>query len=483
MTKKAQMDAVTAYLQSLNRMGAKLGLERITKLLDALDNPQGSFKTVIVGGTSGKGSTAAMVASVLSEAGYKTGRYTSPHLASITERIVVDGKEISEKDFAKMIMKVREKIETTTKTERERAIGCERAGGGMGSERGIGRGAGIVLGGVFDHPTFFEVVTATAFCYFREKKIDIAVLEVGLGGRLDATNTTSDGNTLASVITNISLEHTAILGDTIAKIAYEKAGIIKNNGMLVTASREREALGVFGKICGERNARMIVAGKDIAVKRTDADLGGQCFDVEFAGRRYADLHIPLLGKHQLENAACAIGAVGAVRLRGMKVDDRAVARGLEKTKWPGRMEIVQRKPLVMLDGAKDSAAMAMLAEAVKEDIAYRKLILVIGISSDKDITGMVGAIAPLADKAIITTHKVAGRGAYTRTIAREMDRHGVAHESVPDARDAVREALSLAGEKDLVLVTGSLFTVAEARELWHMKASRWGRELSETPKK
>ncbi|NYZ73727.1 bifunctional folylpolyglutamate synthase/dihydrofolate synthase [Candidatus Micrarchaeota archaeon] len=444
-------DDITSYLQSLNRMGAKLGLERVTKLLDALDRPQDSFRTIIVGGTSGKGSTAAMISSVLTEAGYKTGRYTSPHLTSITERIVVDGKEISESDFARMITKVREAVDRMAETQ-------------------------------FDHPTFFEVVTAAAFCYFREKRIDFAVLEVGLGGRLDATNTTSDANTPVSVITNISLEHTTILGDTIAKIAYEKAGIIKQDGILVTAAQD-EALGVFEKACNERNARMFVAGKDIVVTRVDADSDGQVFDAELAGKKYAHLHIPLLGRHQLENAACAIGAVEALGLRGVEVDDGAMTRGLKKTKWPGRMEIVQKKPRVMLDGAKDAEAMRRLWKAIEEDMKYRRLVLVIGISSDKDIDGMVGAIAPLADKAVITAHNVAGRAADMQMIADSMKKHGVEHVMVPDVKDAVKKAISLADEDDLVLVTGSLFTVAEARELWHKTKTRWGRELSETPKK
>ncbi len=478
-------DDITPYLQSLNRMGAKLGLERITGLLDALGRPQDSFKSVIVGGTSGKGSTAAMISSVLTEAGYRTGRYISPHLASITERICIDGKGISENDFAKMITKVREKIEGMMETEKD-----------------------------FEQPTFFEVVTAAAFCHFKEKKIDFAVLEVGLGGRLDATNTTSDANTPVSVITNISLEHTTILGDTIGKIAYEKAGIIRKNGLLVTAAKG-EALDVFEKICGERNVRMSVVGKGIMVTRrergarekadagveggvdaganvdtnvgvgADADVNayGQDFDLVSAGKKYAGLHIQLLGRHQLENAACAIGAIEALRSRGVSVDDRAMARGLDKTAWPGRMEIVRKKPLVMLDGAKDAEAMARLRKAIEEDVKYDRMILVIGISSDKDVPGMVDAIAPLAHKAIITAHKVAGRAADTRTIANGMARLGVEHMMVADVKDAVRKAVSLAGKDDLVLVTGSLFTVAEARELWHKTKARWGRELSETPKR
>ncbi|MDD5172331.1 MAG: bifunctional folylpolyglutamate synthase/dihydrofolate synthase [Candidatus ainarchaeum sp.] len=462
MAKKAQIDDVAAYLQSLNQMGAKLGLERIAKLLDALGRPQDSFRTIIVGGTSGKGSTVAMISSVLTEAGYRTGRYTSPHLASITERICIDGKKISEKDFARMITVVREAVDRMAKTERERTSGG--------------------VGGVFDHPTFFEVMTAAAFCYFKEKKIDFAVLEVGLGGRLDATNTTNDANTLVSVITNISLEHTAILGDTVEKIAYEKAGIIRDGGLVVTAARN-EALGVFERTCSERNARLLVIGKGITFNRVDAGTDGQIFDADFAGKRYEHLHVPLLGRHQLENAACVIGAIEALRLRGVRIDDQAIMNGLKKTRWPGRMEVVQKKPLVILDGAKDAGAMGRLRETIEEDVEYQKMILVIGMSSDKNIAGMVDAIAPLADKAIITAHKVAGRAADMQIIAGRMEKHSMEHMMVPDVKDAVKKALSLAGKDDLVLVTGSLFTVAEARELWHKSKARWGRELSETPKR
>jgi dihydrofolate synthase/folylpolyglutamate synthase len=436
---------ITDYLYSLRNRGAKLGLERVEALVQALGNPQESYRSILVGGTSGKGSTVAIISSILKEAGFKVGAFTSPHLSSLTERITINGEDIPQKELIKIINKIKDAIDQIKDKEG------------------------------FEHPTFFEVMAAAAFVYFREQKVDFAVLEVGLGGRLDATRLASPE---VSVITNISLEHTRILGDTVAKIAKEKAGIIRRNGILVTAARE-DAFHTLEDACRERDARIMRIGDDVRPEREYSGIDGQAFKVTLPGRAYEGLEMPLLGRHQLENAACALGAIHAL---GADVPEKAVRDGLRSVVWPGRMEVMQKNPLVLLDCAKDTEAMQRLRQAI-EDMAYDRLFLVLSISSDKDLRGMVDAIAPIADRVFIAAHKVMGRAAGPEKIAKEVNRHQKDHETITDVREATQKAISLAKEKDMVLVTGSLFTAAEAREIWHPARKAFGRELNEVPKR
>ena len=424
--------------------GGKLGLEREMGLLLRLGEPQRGMRVILVGGTSGKGSTAAMIASVLQEAGYRVGRFTKPHLSRFTERICVDGAEISEKDVAKLTDRV--------------------------------KNAAASLKG--EKPTYFEIVVAIALCYFAEGKVDFAVLEVGLGGRLDATNVCEAP---VSVITNISLEHAGILGNTVEKIAFEKAGIIKENGVLVTAA-DHGACHVFRRVYRERNARMIMVGREIVVEKIDSDLNGQTFSASFLGRHIGNFSIPLLGDCQLENAACAIGAIYALRKQGIAVSSAQMHDGLKKTKWPGRMEIVRKKPLVILDCAKDANAMGRLCKEVTR-LKKRRLILVLGISSDKEWEKMLEKIVPAADINIASQHKVNKRAVDAEEIAAVAKKLGAKKILVVrDIRKAVKKAVSLAKADDLVLVTGSVFTVGEARDIW-FPVKRSERSLNETPKK
>lgn len=434
-------DNISAYLYSLRGRGAKLGLERVQRLAEALGSPQKEFKSVVVGGTSGKGSTAAMLSSILKQAGFRVGTFTSPHLSSLTERIAVNGEAIGEKKLEEIIGKIKAAIE---KMEGE-------------------------------HPTFFEVITAAAFCYFREKKVDFAVLEVGLGGRLDATNITAP---VVSVITNVSLEHTRVLGDTIEKIAKEKAGIIQSNGILVTAA-EGTALEVFENTCKERGSAIIRVGKDISFKGLESGIKGQRCTITIPEKSY-EVSMPLLGRHQLLNAACALGALYALERQGTAIPENAVKEGLSKVVWPGRMEIVQEKPLVVLDCAKDAEAMKSIRETIS-GIKHQKLIVVLSISSDKDIKSMVDEIVPASDVVVIAEHRVMERAADAAVIENEVKKHSKEHLIIKDVKAAAKKALSLADENDMVLITGSLFTVAEARELWHKeKKKKWGKEFNES---
>ena len=438
---------VTDYLNSIR--GIKLGLESVKSLLESMGNPQKKYKSILVGGTSGKGSTVAMIASILKEAGYNVGVFTKPHLSSFTERIVVNGERIPEEDVIRFVEYTKLVIKNMKKNPD------------------------------FSHPTFFEVVVAIALKYFEEKKVDIAVLEVGMGGRLDATNVVDP---LVSVITNISLEHTKMLGDTILKIAREKAGIIKENGIMVTATEYDNVFSLFKKTCGKKKSRIFHVGNDIEFEKVNSSIKGQSFNIKVFDKKYENLYIPLLGDHQLLNAAVTVGAIEALNLRGIHVNRESIKYGLRRVKWPGRLEIVQKNPLVVLDCAKDPNAMKKLKEAVLKNFKYDKLILVISISSDKDINSMMKEIIPISDFILVTRHKVMNRGTDTKLLAEFVKKYSKNHMIIDDVKDAVRKALSIAKEKDMVLVTGSLFTVGEAREIWYKEVdSKWGREFNEAP--
>jgi len=465
-------ERMVSYLYSLNRKGPKLGLERVADLLTRLDEPQNSFTPVLVGGTNGKGSTTAILSTILRQSGYRVGTYTSPHLTNITERIAFNGKPIPEDALFRIV-------------ERIRSVSEEMEKEGLSP------------------PTFFETMTAAAFIYFKEKECDFAVLEVGMGGRLDATNVT---NPPVSIITNISLEHTKILGDTKVKIAGEKAGIIKRNGLLITATRDEDVFDVFERTCRECGSRIARIGRDIKYeKKTNTnekiadDFYSQCFDMtsESENREkisFSDLRLRLLGDHQLDNASCAIAAALELeRLGFKKISDSSIRQGLENVVWPGRFEIVQRDPLVILDSAKDLEAMKalranieMYSQSIRAQNSIgggnRKLVLVVSISSDKNYQGMLDTIIPLADEVIASAHAVRNRSLEPGIIAERCIALSKKYLIIRDVKIATEKALAMAGKDGIVLVTGSVFTVGEAREIWVTNPEgRLGRELNEAP--
>jgi len=438
------VNSIREYLFSLRKSGAKLGLERVVELAKELGNPQNDYRTVLVGGTSGKGSTTAILDCLLQERGLLVGRYTSPHLSDLRERITVNGEKIPENELEEIIGRIKEAISKMQEKED------------------------------FEHPTFFEIMTVAAFCYFQKKKVDIAVMEVGLGGRLDATNIC---RAEASIITNVSLEHTRILGDTVEKIAYEKAGIIKENGVLITSAKDG-AMEVLEKVGRQRSSKLMRIGSEILIKRAERKNNGQEFVIEISGKTYQGF-IPLFGAYQIENLACALGAIQAI---GIGISDEELQQGLEKISWPGRMEVVANKPMVILDCAKDPDAIARLRKTI-EGFEYKRLIVVLGISSDKNLEQMTGEIAKISDQLIITAHKVMDRAADPKLLAQIAEKHSGKWMIVEDVKSAVKKAVEIAEKNDLVLVTGSLFTVAEARELWHEDNANMGREFNEVPRK
>lgn len=436
---------VTDYIFNLRRFGEiKLGLERVSYLLERLGNPERRYRVIHVGGTAGKGSVVAMISSILKEAGYRVGMYTSPHLSSFTERIAVNGERIPEREVVRLFTKLKPVID------------------------------GMQKNGKSSAPTFAEVTTAMALYYFAERSVDFAVIEVMMGGRLDATNVV---NPLVSVITNIGLEHTEYLGDTIERIAWEKAGIVKPGSILVTTAAD-DACRVFGKVCREKNCKMLRLGKDFKIKVASAGLNGQHFTFEGFGERL-ELFTPLIGGHQAENAAAAAAAVLALKERGIEVSALSIIEGLRNVRWPGRLEAVQREPLVMLDCAKDVLASKRLADAVKEIVRPRKLILVISTSSDKKYRQMMADLCPLADFVIATRHSVMGRALDPALIAEEAAALGKPCEIAEDVKLAVAKAVNMAKPDGCVLVTGSVFTVGEARDIWFPEKPVWGREFNE----
>ena len=422
------------WLFAVRRFGSKLGLDYVRHLLAQIGDPHEDFKSIHVTGTNGKGSTTAMIASILGEAGYRVGMFTSPHLSTFTERIQINGAQIPVEEVVRLIEEVRPL--------------CE----GMAEDPDL------------RHPTFFEIITVIAFKHFSEEGVDYSVLEVGMGGRLDATNVVK---AQVSVITNVSLEHTEVLGNTVLEIAEKKAGIAKEGGVLVTATADDDVYRLFQQICEDVGSRIFRVGIDITFQRLGSSYEGQTFDLKGLTDSYDGLSIPLIGDHQLLNAATAVGAVEALRFHGVEVPGEAIARGLRGVIWPGRMEVMQTGPLVVLDGAKDLEAARAVKEALLSEFTYDRLIAVVSISSDKKIAEMIGEIAQAADHFVITSHRVMGRAAKSSRIASEAERHSKTHEVVADVKTAVRRAMELAGETGMVIVVGSVFLVGEAREIWH----------------
>lgn len=410
---------------------SSLKLDRVRRLAGILGDPQNSIPAIHVAGTKGKGSTASYIYSILKAANFQVGLYTSPHLVSFRERIRINNILISEDDLARIIDKIKNAI-----------------GPSMGDEP----------------PSFFEVYTMLAYMYFKEKKVDFAVYEVGLGGRLDATNIIEP---LVSVITPLSYEHTDKLGSTLKEIAAEKCGIIKDDSVCVSAPQEEEARKVIEDTCKKRHSRLFSVGKDINFKSLSSDDKGTVFTVSGMNGKYNRLNSKLIGSHQMINATVAIGAVEALRERGINITADAVRRGVEDARWEGRLEIVSKKPLIVLDGAQNRASAHVLADAVKNIFTYKKLILVLGVSKDKDISGILEEILPICDVLVLTKSRIVNRALEPIKIKESIA--GIKHSVkdiilTPGVEDALSSAISQAGKDDLILVAGSLFVVGEAKE-------------------
>ena len=411
------------------RQKAIFDLGRMESFAHRLGDPQNSAPVIHIAGTKGKGSTAALCDSALHAAGYQTGFYSSPHLHSFRERIRRNTNPISEDEFSRLVDELWPHQEWIGQHEN--------------------------LGPV----TLFEFMTGMAFQCFAENKSDFQIIEVGLGGRLDATNIV---NADVSVITSISLDHTAILGDTIEEIAREKAGIIKTGGTVVVAPQRPEALSAILDVCRSLSATPILVGKDVSWSPGPASIDGQRLTVASRDNRY-DLRVPLLGKYQMENAATAVAALEALRDQGHPISDDAIQRGFDKVVWPCRMEVLSRNPLVIADGAHNEYSMDSLLESLEAYTNYGRLILIAGFSRDKSVTQMVRRLAEM-DPVVFAARSRHPRSTPPGQIASMFNQHGIEATESASLSQALDQALEVADEGDLILATGSLFVAAEIRE-------------------
>jgi dihydrofolate synthase/folylpolyglutamate synthase len=368
-----------------------------------------------------------MIARVLSDSGHKTGLYTSPHLHTLRERISVDGSLISEDEFAATLSEIKSFIESMQQDSNFRQL------------------------------TYFEALTALAFAYFKNKQVDVQVLEVGLGGRLDATNVAKP---VVCIITPISLDHTQILGSSLEEIAREKAGIIKPGCWVVISPQPAEAASIINDICREKEAKVVQVGKDITWHKTGGGFYQQSLTIDGKTSKYR-VNIPLLGDFQLENAATAVAALEILATEGFAISAADIAQGFARVKWPGRFHILQESPIVLVDGAHNVASIKGLMSNIKEYFSYKRIFLVFGTSCDKDIAGIINELVALSPHVIVaqTGHS---RAAPLPTLAAEFSKRGIEPEIRKTIGEAISRALSMADRKDIVCVTGSLFVVAEA---------------------
>ena len=414
--------SAVAYLYRLQKHGIKLGLETMTALMGRLGMPQARYRTLHIAGTNGKGSTAAMAASVLQSAGYRVGLYTSPHLVEFRERIRVNGEMITESQVAQL-------------TEQLQAFCLPDLS-----------------------PTFFEYTTAMALQHFAEARVDVAVLEVGLGGRFDATNVVTP---MACAVTTIALDHQDHLGTTLSSIAFEKAGIIKQGVPVVLGRLDEEARRTIEQVALERQA---------PVSRLDEDfhIEGESpahFSYHGLGLQYDGLTCALEGRHQLDNAACALALLEAAAPQGITVTAESVREGLRAVNWAGRLEIVDHHPTILVDGAHNPAAARVLADYLTDSLRShpsRRVVLVLGMMRDKDHRGFVEPLRGLVDEVVLTQADFPRSATAQELRAALVDLFPSSHVA-PSLSEAMTLARQLAGSEDLVCVTGSLMLVGECQ--------------------
>jgi dihydrofolate synthase/folylpolyglutamate synthase len=412
-----------AYLYGLERFGMVFGLENISRLLQVVGDPHLGLKVIHVGGTNGKGSASAMMASVLQEEGYRVGLYTSPHLSSFTERIQINGAQISWEDVVGLTDLLRTRV---------------------------------VAHNIPERFTFFDFTTAMAMYYFALHKVDVAILEVGLGGRLDSTNVV---HPLVSVITTIDKDHWQVLGEGIGDIAREKAGIVKQGVPLISGVTQTEVIEIIEGVCAEKGAPLRLMGREFWGRR----IALRTMDFYGSVWRWEAIKLGIAGAYQIANATVALGTLEALQEQGYRVGEQAIYNGLARVKWPGRLELVHEAPLIILDGAHNPAAARALKTALQEEFDYRCLYMVMGIMEDKEVSAIMAELAPLADLLIATTppNPRALAASQLAEIAQAYCRRVTVIEAV---KEAVAHAREKAQKNDMIVVTGSLFTVGAVRE-------------------
>lgn len=412
------------FIQSVCWLGTHPGLERTTDLLHRLGDPQKQLRFVHITGTNGKGSVAAMVTASLNAAGYNTGRFTSPHLRFYNERINVKGQDISDEDLCRLAERIKPAVE-----------------------------------GMEEKPSEFEIWTAMAMCYFQEQKCDIVVLEVGLGGRLDSTNVIPAPE--VAVITNLGLEHTEYLGDTIEKIAYEKSGIIKPGASVVLYGQSEEAQAVVRRKCEECGCALCITDAS-QQELLSSDLHGQVFHY----RHRKNLHLRLLGTYQYHNAAVALDVIDTLNNRGFSISEQAVEQGLAHVVWPGRFEVLRHQPLVIVDGAHNPNGVEELAKCLNAYLPGRKVTFLMGVMADKDYTTMLDEILPAA-KQFITVTPESERALPAQELAQAIQNQlHISAQSGGSVKQGIALALQQASPEDVIVIFGSLYQVGEVHEFF-----------------
>ncbi|MBI5740217.1 MAG: bifunctional folylpolyglutamate synthase/dihydrofolate synthase [Nitrospirae bacterium] len=426
-------DATVSYLYGLQKHGIKLGLANINKMLQLLGRPHESFHSVHIAGTNGKGSTSAAIASILKESGFRTGLFTSPHLVSFTERIRINNTRVEEAEVIELASLVRDSL----------------AGSGL-------------------NPTFFEFVTAMAFCYFAKNNVEWAVVETGMGGRLDATNVIQP---LVGVITNISLDHSEFLGSAVSDITFEKAGIIKPGTPVITSSQRPEVIKQLSDIAGGLGSEIHVYGRNFDGSLLLMDDEKITFD--YSGYRdYRDLSFPLTGQYQLHNACTAVRACEVLREKSFSISGASIAAGLSAVKLEGRMEWISKSPPILIDGAHNPEAACKLSESIRTLFPDGKIILVAGVMDDKDIKGVLAPLMEIAESAVLT------KAGYDRAASperlldtarglKESGSHRVPGSimTTPSVAEALELAKKLCRKDNIILVTGSFYTTGEVKKI------------------
>ncbi|WP_251860970.1 folylpolyglutamate synthase/dihydrofolate synthase family protein [Clostridium sp. Marseille-Q2269] len=419
------------YIQSKAKFGSNLGLERTEKLLELLGNPHKTLKCIHIAGTNGKGSTTAMIVEVLKESGYTVGMYTSPYIEEFEERIQINGNNICKDDLSHIITKVSSVVEQVEN---------------MG----------------YENPTEFEIITVAMFYYFCVKKVDFAVIEVGLGGKLDSTNVL---NPILSIITSISYDHMKILGDTLGKIAYEKAGIIKN-APVIMYPQNKEAEKIIEEVCKEKKCNLIKVENNITnLKIDDIEKNREYQSFKLQTREnFYDICLSLLGEHQIKNCATVILALEELIRLGVNIEKSHIIVALKKVKWPARLEIISKNPLTVIDGAHNIGGIESLKNNVDKYFTYNKLILILGILKDKQVEDMIKILTPLAHRVLtVTPHN--DRGESSEELMHIVDKYNKNCEYFKSYKECYDKAKYYSENGDMILISGSLYMVGDMRKL------------------
>ncbi|MBE6064796.1 bifunctional folylpolyglutamate synthase/dihydrofolate synthase [Clostridium cochlearium] len=419
------------YIQNTSKYGNNTGTKRVEKILDILGNPHKDLKCIHIAGTNGKGSITSMITSILIESGYRVGMYTSPYIEDFEERIQINRENISKDDLAYYTTIVSEAIEKV-----------------------------VSMG--WGYPTEFETITCIMFLYYSKKQIDYAVIEVGLGGKSDSTNVIKP---LVSIITSISYDHVSILGNTIEEIASEKAGIIKENVPVILYPQQQGAYKVIEKTCKEKGSKLIQIDENLIyhIPNEDFNKSYQLLQIKTNKDEYK-VQLSLLGSHQRMNCAVAIYTIEELMDRGIKITKEDILRGLSNVKWPGRLEMLKSNPLVVLDGAHNLDGITKLKESVEHYFRYKKLVLIIGILSDKDVEKMIEIITPMADKIIAVTPN-SYRGKTAQELIKIIEKHNKNCEALDEYKEAYIKALDYCDNEDMILICGSLYMIGDMRKI------------------